>query len=578
MATLRKLRRLFDRDTKIKLLILLAAIIAGALLEMLAFSIIQPFITVLTDDSIIEINPYINWAYTFFGFTNAGSFLALLAFLLASVYVFRGLYLYALNRVQFRFIARRQAELSNRLLSKTLGFPYLYHTRRNIAELLNIIVDDVNMLFNMLTGFLLLAADFFMTLFILVFLLIVSPAMTLIVFGLSLLCVLFYMKKFRKQIRNAGKKRRRARIGMTKAVNQALGGIKEVKVLGRENYFKQAFEACSSVFVAAYTQYRVLHAAPKLVIESVCFGGAFISLGVFILAGAGIAGLIPQLSLFVLAAFRLLPAVSRQVAQVSNILYLRSSVDAVHKSLFEEMPDAPALFQAAEEASGAGQDIIVRDLSFQYPNTAEPVFILTSLTIPNKKSIALVGPSGAGKTTLADLILGILTPDAGGVYYEGKSIHQHFGEWVGKAGYIPQHIYLLDESIRENVAFGINKEKIDEAKVWRALDQAQLREFAESLPDGLNTIVGDRGVRLSGGQRQRMGIARAMYEDPPILVLDEATSSLDNETEKAVMDAVMGFKGNKTMVIVAHRLSTVKHCDITYHVDNKTVINVTGKG
>jgi ABC-type bacteriocin/lantibiotic exporter with double-glycine peptidase domain len=195
-----------------------------------------------------------------------------------------------------------------------------------------------------------------------------------------------------------------------------------------------------------------------------------------------------------------------------------------------------------------------------------------SLTIPNKKSVAFIGPSGSGKTTLADLILGILTPESGSVFYDGKSIHHNFKQWSRNVGYIPQQVYLLDESILENVAFGIDHPEIDESKVWRALEQAQLADYVRSLPEGLETIVGDRGIRLSGGQRQRVGIARAMYEDPPILVLDEATSSLDSETEKAVMEAVMGFQGNKTMIIVAHRLSTIEHCDIVYKIDEKTIV------
>jgi ABC-type multidrug transport system fused ATPase/permease subunit len=379
------------------------------------------------------------------------------------------------------------------------------------------------------------------------------------------------MKVFRKHIGATGKKHRTSHVGMTKSVNQALGGIKEVKILRREDYFQKRFLMFSNVFIYAITRFQTLNTVPKLLVESVCFGGAFIIMGLFILGGADISGLVPQLSLFVLAAFRLLPAVYRQVSLVNQLIFLKPAVEAVCKSMFDEDALYAAPINSSETAED-NSDITIRGLTFGYPRSNEPVLEEVSFIIPHRKSVAFVGSSGAGKTTLADLILGVLTPNKGGIYYEGKSIHHHFERWSGNVGYIPQQIYLLDETIRENVAFGIDSEVVDETKVWRALEQAQLKEFVKSLPNGLETIVGDRGIRLSGGQRQRIGIARAMYVDPPILVLDEATSSLDNDTEQAVMEAVMGFKGNKTMVIIAHRLSTIQHCDVVYRVENKNVL------
>ncbi|MCL2217896.1 MAG: ABC transporter ATP-binding protein/permease [Defluviitaleaceae bacterium] len=570
MITIQKLRKIFDRDTKIKSFILLCAIILGATIEMLALALISPFVSVLLDASEVYTNQYIRWAFELFGFTDISAFLVLLTFMLAAIYIFRGFYMYVLNWTMFRFLARRQVNLSQRLLFKLLGFSYIYHTRRNIADSQRMIVQDVEQMFIMITAILRFLTDLFMMLFILVFLLIVSPIMTLIVISLALLCALLYLKMFRKQIRVAGIKNRDSGIEMIKSVNQALGGIKEVKLLHRENYFQQEFKKSSDIFIKASVQYRSLDVVPKYAIETICFGGAFIILGIFILGGFDISEIVPQLSLFVLAAFRLLPTVSRQVTYMNSIMFNRASVDAVYNSLLEEEesnvpPDNISDYVCSKK------DISVQGLSFTYPRTEEPVLESVSFVVPEKKSVAFVGPSGAGKTTLIDLILGVIAPDVGGVFYSGKSIHHHFEEWSKFVGYIPQQIYLLDESIRENVAFGIDRSDIDEAKVWQALQQAQLKEFVESLPQGLDTVVGDRGIRLSGGQRQRVGIARAMYEDPPILVLDEATSSLDTETEKAVMDAIMGFKGNKTMLIVAHRLSTIEHCDIIYHVENKKV-------
>ena len=572
MHIIQKLRRIFNRDTKIKLIILLAAIVIGALLETFALSILAPFMNILMDHNAIQTNRHVKLAYDFLGFSSISSFLALMIFFLAAVYIFRGIYLYAVSKLQYRFITRRQVDLSDRLLRKILCYPYLYHSNKNLAELQRIIITDVQNLFILITSFLLFLTDLFMTLFILLFLTIVSPLMTLCVCVLAMLCVLVYLKVFRKQVYMVGEDTRNAQIGMNKSVNQALGGIKEIKLFRREGYFYQSFKKCSDIFIIAYTKYRLINILPKLVIESVCFGGAFIIVGALIIGGVNITELIPQFGVFVLAAFRLLPAVSRQINYLNDIIFYRSSVDAVYKSLFEEEcgfiqappPSAPPIVNS--------NDIIVSELTFQYPDTLSPALENVSLVIPEKKSVAFVGSSGAGKTTLTDLILGILAPEFGGIFYKGKSIHHSVDGWNRCVGYVPQQIYLLDETIKENVAFGIDKEEIDEEKVWRALKQAQLTEFVRSLPQGLETVVGDRGVRLSGGQRQRIGIARAMYEDPPIFVLDEATSSLDSETEKAVLDAVIGLQGNKTMLIVAHRANTIKHCDIIYRVENNTVI------
>ena len=575
MQILYKLRCVFDRDTKIKLILLLIAIIIGALLETLALSLISPFISILLDNSMIETNIYIKFVYDLLGFSNTGAFLALLTFMLAGVYIFRGLYLYAVSKVQYRVIARRQANLSARLLEKILDYPYLYHTRKNLAELQRIIVTDVEQMFALISNVMLMLTDLFMSLFIVIFLAIVSPVMTACVVVMAAICVLLYLKAFRRKIRVAGERVRDAHIGMNKAVNQAVGGIKEVKIARREGHFHRAFVKCSDVFVKYFTRNQVLAALPKLVIESVCFGGAFIIIGTLIVGGADIASLVPQLSVFVLAAFRLLPAVSRLVGYLNSVIYYRTSVDSVYKSLYEE-DDVAAIKQHLPETElpAAVRDIIVSNVTFQYPNTHSPVLKDTSLVIPDKKSTAFIGPSGAGKTTLADIILGVLTPESGGVFHAGKSIHHSFDEWSRCVGYIPQQIYMLDESILENVAFGIDRADIDVAQVWSALEQAQLADFARSLPEGLETVVGDRGIRLSGGQRQRIGIARALYNNPSILVLDEATSSLDTETEKAVMEAIEKFQGDKTMIIIAHRLSTIGHCDIVYRVEDGDVTRV----
>jgi len=569
MKYINKLRHIFDRSTKIRLLILMIAIGAAGFLEMLVLAMVTPFIAIVMDSNAVYDNAILSRVYEFFGFTSTNAFLAFLAVSLAVVYIIRGFYLFALYRLRFRFIARRQALLTERLLDKIMGFSYLYHTEHGTSELGRIIASDAGNMFVMIQSLLHLLTDFFMAFFIFIFLLISAPAITLIMVALAGVCVLLYFLAFRKKIHALSERTREAHVISTKAFYQALWGIKDVKLLQREEHFKKAYKKGNEQAVAATTQYQTLDTVPKLAIEIVCFGGAFIVLAIVLLGGTNIMWHLPQLGVFVLAAFRILPAIARLTNHANTFLYNRIYVDSVYNSLFEEADIAAGV--PSDATCSYSKDIIVHGVTFKYPRGDAPVLDNVTLTIPDKKSVALVGPSGAGKTTLADLILGVFVPNSGAVFYEGQSTHGNFKKWSKNVGYIPQNIYLLDESIIANVAFGINPKDVDEDRVWRALEQAQLADFVRTLPDGLNTTAGERGVRLSGGQRQRIGIARALYNDPPILVLDEATSSLDNDTEKAVMDAVRSLQGEKTIIIIAHRLSTIEHCDIVYKVENGKV-------
>jgi len=399
--------------------------------------------------------------------------------------------------------------------------------------------------------------------------------MTLLVVFLSLIYAFFYLKILRKKMHTSGENWRVASTDMYKAILQTFGGIKEIKVLRKEKHFKEYIKKHSIISSNIFAQLNFFNTLPAISIEVVCFGGAFLILGIVILSGGDITNIVPQLSIFVLAAFRLIPAVSAIVGRYTNIVIYKPAVNAVYNNLFEEGNgenyDELYSNEFEDAAIPVNEDIMINNTTFKYPLAPEPVLENVSFIIPHNNSVAIVGASGAGKSTLADIILGLFTPSSGAIYYKGKSIHTAPDEWSIQIGYIPQQIYLLDESIITNVAFGLDDDQIDEKKVWKALEQAQIKEFIESLPQGLQTEVGERGVRLSGGQIQRIGIARALYNDPSILILDEATSSLDDDTEKAVMEAVMGFHGNKTMIIIAHRLSTIEHCDIIYRIEDKQI-------
>ena len=317
---------------------------------------------------------------------------------------------------------------------------------------------------------------------------------------------------------------------------------------------------------------RLLSITPKYMVEAVCMTGLLIAIIIKLNFGHGeLENFIPQLATFAVAAFRLLPSVGRINEHVNNILYAVPSVDLIYGDLkgIEDYQESKGEEEGKEWSFEHG--ITAKHITYAYPNTDTNVLEDASCVIPKGKTVAFIGSSGAGKTTMADIILGLLAPQRGKILVDDIDVFKNLTMWHHQIGYIPQVIYLSDDTIRNNIAFGIHEDQIDEEAVRTALKKAQLAEFVDTLPDGLDTIVGDRGVRLSGGQRQRIGIARALYHDPEILVLDEATSALDNETETAVMEAIESLQGSKTMIIIAHRLTTIQNADIIYEVGDGKV-------
>ena len=573
MTPIQKLQRILPRRTKRQMVALMVAVFVGAQVETLTIASIQPFIMILTEPDIIYTNRWVRLLHGLVGYPSVNVFLAMLAFGVAGIYAFRGLYVYFLNIMQNRFTAINVADMSTRLLVKTLQKPYLFHTSFNSAKLQQQVMGSTNRLFGLINSVMTLFFDVFMAISILMFLLTSSPEMTLGVLGLASLSIVVYFRIFRHRIQQTGDEEERGMAEINKSVTQALHGIKEIKITNKEHFFINKFKDVRINTIKTQEKIKTLRQLPRLFIESLCFSGGFIVVAFSLLGGADHWELIPQLGVFVIAGFKLLPAISRMVNTITGIMRQARAINYVYDTLFGENHDYEPLEQ--EPVVGvASDDIIVSELSFKYPKSKARVFKNISLTIPHNKSVAFVGPSGAGKSTLVDVILGILAPTTGFVAHQGQSVHHHFEAFSQKIGYIPQSIYLLDDTIKNNVAFGVEPADIDEAKVWQALEQAQLKAFVLEQPEGLATEVGDRGVRLSGGQRQRIGIARALYTNPSILVMDEATSSLDNETEQEVMAAIQTLQGSKTMIIIAHRLSTIEHCDIVYEVKKGKVKQV----
>lgn len=562
-----KLAYIFDQRDKWKIGVLLVAVVIGSFLELLGVTVFMPFINIITDPSTIQKTWYLKWIYDTFHFQSAKGFLIALSIGIILVYIVKNIYLILERNYIFKFSYNTQMKLSTKLLNTYMKEPYTFHLNKNIATLQRSLYEDTSRFMQVVLYSLELVAEMAVCLVLVIYLLTVSKSITIIVLGLLVVCVGLFLLLTRKYSRKLGLDNQGYEGKIFQWMNQSLGGIKEIKILERESYFTDAFQGYFKKYARGLQIARTISILPKYVVEAVAMSGLLVAIVVKLIFGeADMQYYIPQLTVFAVAAMRLMPSVGRINEHATNMLYAFPSVDLVYHDLTEIADYIEQQNKEVKEDWTLQNSIQVQDVTYYYPDTEEPVIDGASLTIEKGKTIAFIGSSGAGKTTMVDIILGLLVPRKGVVVADNINVHEKPKTFHAQVGYIPQVIYLSDDTIRNNIAFGVNEEEIDEKAVLAAMEKAQLTEFVESLPNGLDTIVGDRGVRLSGGQRQRIGIARALYHDPEILVLDEATSALDNETESAVMEAIDKLQGTKTMIIIAHRLTTIRNVDVIYEV------------
>lgn len=565
---IQKIRMIFNRTQKIKFVVLFCMLFAGSVLELMGVSLILPFVQLVMDTDGTD-NALFQWFGRLVGAESQREFLIWLGLLLIAVYLIKNTYLLFAKYVQLRFVFNNRLELSGRLMRNYMKKPYPFHLEKNSSEILRSVTSDVNNLYELVMDVIDLVSNLLIIAMLAVYLLYTDVVITLVVAALLGLCSYFYFAIMRKRTVDYGKQNQIYNGKMIQAVNQALGGIKEIKVLARENYFVRAYEENGRYYASSLKKSQFYRNAPKYLIETVCVCGVLATILVKLQMGADVQELVPQLSVFAMAAFRLLPSVNQVNNLLNGILFLKPSIDRIYEDLQEagaKKNERPP--ERDYRRLPAADAVRFEHVTFRYPGTEKEILSDLSVELPLKKSIGFVGSSGAGKTTFMDLLLGLLSPDQGRICYGDSDIRDYPDAWGHKLGYIPQSIYLADDTIRRNVAFGIPDSEISEEQVRRALEEAQLLEFVDGLDDGLDTMVGESGVRLSGGQRQRIGIARALYQQPEILVLDEATSALDTETEQAVMEAVERFRGRCTLLMIAHRTSTLENCDQIYRLED----------
>ncbi len=582
MTILKKINYIFSTKQKVQAVFLAFGLFIGALFELVGISFITELIRLITDPKIIHETPLFQKVYDFLGLKSDREFFLWLVIGLIAVYLIKNLFLLWINYVLYTFVFRNQLRLSGRLIDCYMKKPYVYHLDKNSAEMVRNVMLDSERFFQMLQSVFSMLSECMVSLLLCVYLVYVDWFITVAVVGILGVFSGIYLLLFRNKAKEYGQINQIYDGKMHQAINQALGAVKDIKILHREKYFSNAFIRYGRHKMRSLRNNNTLGQAPKYLIETVTVGAILVVIVFKIYQGADLTNMIPQLSAFAISAFKLLPSVSKINNYLNLIIFLKPSVDLIYRDIKDtedmknfELADAKIPDEAF--ADNHPKAITVSNLSYRYPHTERNVLNNVSFEIPLGAAVGLIGPSGAGKSTLADIILGILTPTDGSVHYGTMNVHEHPLKWSRKLAYIPQSIFLSDETIRNNVAFGIEEEDIDEDKVWAALQEAQLKEFVESLPAGLDTEVGERGVRLSGGQRQRIGIARALYDNPEILVLDEATSALDSETEKAVMEAIDNLTGRKTLLIIAHRITTIQNCSVVFRVDHGNISAVDPK-
>lgn len=580
---LKKISYIFDRKQKIQLGILGVMIFVGGLLETLGVGAMIPVVTaLLTPETLkeyVDKYPILQQICDMLGIQSVGQMTTALLLALMAIYIIKNLYLVYLVYRQNTFITQSRNQMISRVMGEFLNRPYEQYLGADIPTVFRITDSDIPQTFSLMLAMLQLVSEVVVSGLIFIVLLCTDIFMTLFIMVLFGVMTLVIVKVFKPKLNKIGAKNQAIQSRIAKWRIQAIYGLKDVKVLNREEFFVRNYYETGKVGANVGRTYAVMNNIPRLLIETVFIVGVLTFIIIYMRGGGNVASMVSTLAAFGVAAMRVLPSVNRINTYITEISYNQPSLDFVYQNLQEGMKTDAMLAQrkaySQKEKLELKDKIELNHISFHYPDSDKNIFTDAHMEVPKGKSVGIMGTSGAGKSTIVDILLGLLHAQEGEITCDGVDIFKNYESWLAQIGYIPQSIYLIDESIRDNIAFGIDADKIDEKRIWEVLEEAQLKEFVEELPNGLDTTIGDRGVRLSGGQRQRIGIARALYHDPEILVFDEATSALDNDTEVAVMDAVNSFHGKKTMIIIAHRLNTIEKCDIIYKVEEGKLIQTT---
>ena len=553
--------------------IIIVAMILGAILEAIGIGAILPLISIMGNPDFLTVYPKVTKYAGIFGIMTHIQFIITATFLLLILYIIKNIYLAWQNKIQIDFAVQNQIYYSEELLTEYLQKPYLYHLNHNTATLLRNVNSGGVIVFSLImVSMFTLLTEIITAVTIWLMLVMIYAFTAIIVAGFIGSLLYFIIKGFRKKITEQGKIQNEYSALYIKCINQSLGAIKETKVSCKEEFFLDAFRKAYFEYGKANGKFLFMNQLPRMLIETIIVCGLLLLIITKLMLGNQPEEIVPLLGVLALAAFRLMPSANRIVNLSNGIRFQMPLFNELYEDLLiiknKGAKETETCLQKPESRMDFENVVSVEELSFAYPEIEKQVLNNISFSIPKGKFVGIVGPSGAGKTTFVDILLGLLAPSKGKISVDGKNIYDDIRTWQANLAYVPQSIYLIDGTIRENIALGVDEKEINDALINKVLQMAELYDFVQELPAGIDTTVGERGVKLSGGQRQRIGIARALYYQPQVLVLDEATSALDNETEKSITDTILKLKGQITIIAVAHRLTTLAQCDFKVKFEN----------
>lgn len=569
---------------KSSLVLMLVLFTFVSTIEVIGIGLIGPFISLASrPEAVVKESSQIAWLYKQLGFTQPSQMVAFIGILVIIIFCVKSFISWSIQSYIFKYSYIQRGRLVSKLMTAYIEAPYTFYLSKNSAHLIDHIVGETTKFADAVLSTLLSSTANFITLIAISVLLCFASPLAVASLIFIMLPLIFLFNAFKDKVRFWGKELYEANQGIIRGVNHGLGGFKETRIIGCGPYFEQECTLQAQRYADASIGFYAFKLSPRFITETmlVVFLVGFTSINLFL--NRDMSELTSTLSIFALASIRLIPAFSNLTSGLSVLKNSSYALNQLYTDLkeLETLESDPSFHQEQHSNSSLTeanhtipfeQKIVLDQVTYSYPKTSEIALEKISMTLEKGQSIAFIGKSGAGKTTLVDVILGLLVPQSGDIQVDGQSIYKNLRSWQNLIGYIPQSIFLIDDTLERNIAFGLPDHLIDENKLNKAIEGAQLKEVVANLPEGMKTRVGERGVRLSGGQRQRVGIARALYHEREILVLDEATSALDNETETLVTEAIKSLSGAKTMIIIAHRLTTVEHCNFIYRLEKGRVV------
>ena len=577
---IKKLMVLLDQRQKRIMILLVIMMLIGAILETAGVGMVIPVMQMVLDENAVAKNEYLQILCDILHIAHDDNRTLIIVTMLALIMIFvlKNIFLFFQQKAQFKFVYTNQFATSRRMMINFMQRPYEYYLNADTSVIQRSITSDVNNMYGLILSLLQLFSEGIVFICLVGVSFVTDIWMTITVTAVLVAALAVIMCVLKPIMKKAGEENQDYYSGLYKWIDQSVMGIKEIKIANKENYFINEYAKCGAGYVNAVQRYNLYNATPRLLIETLAIAGMIFYMMFQLVRGTAVTDIMPQVVALAVAAMRLIPCANRINNHLTAISYFEPFFMGVSDNLQEEIRDESINYDESAyqkkvevEKLNIEEKIELKDIVYKYPNTEVFIFDHANMEIPIGQAVGIVGTSGAGKTTVVDILLGLLRVQQGQILADGVEVREHYQSWLKNIGYIPQTIFMIDSTIRKNVAFGFADEDIDDEKVWRALKEAQLDEFVKGLPEGLDTSIGERGIRISGGQRQRIGIARALFEDPEVLVLDEATSALDNETEAAIMDSINRLHGKKTLVIIAHRLQTIEKCDMVYRVENGKV-------